>query len=219
MLDRRTFLGALLVLPSVALAKGESRITLPPPASETGCDLLTALKWRRSTRAFAADALSPQTLSTLLWAADGINRPGSAGRTAPAAKGWYEIDIYAALPAGLYRYDVPTHSLERVLERDLRALTGTQDYVPDAPLDLVYVADYSRMSAHASEEQRVLLSAADTAVMVENVYLYCAAAGLATVVRNSIDRSRLAAAMGLHRDQRVVLAQSVGQATAPALLR
>ena len=114
---------------------------------------------------------------------------------------------------------MPTHSLERVLERDLRALTGTQDYVPDAPLDLVYVADYSRMSAHASEEQRVLLSAADTAVMVENVYLYCAAAGLATVVRNSIDRSRLAAAMGLHRDQRVVLAQSVGQATAPALLR
>ena len=219
MLDRRTFLGAMLVLPSIALAKGDSRITLPPPATEAGCDVLAAVKARRSTRAFARDPLPLQTLSTLLWVAFGINRPGAiAGRTAPASHQWYEIDVYAALPEGLYRYDASGHSLDGILEQDLRALTGTQHYVASAPLDLVYVADSTRMSG-VSEEERTFYSAADAAVIAENVYLYCAAAGLATVVRGNIDRGKLAAAMKLRPEQRVVLAQSVGLPAVASLLK
>jgi len=172
-------------------------------------NLVQALKARRSTREFSDRPLPLDSLSTLLWSAFGINRPESGGRTAPSAHGWKEIDVYAALPEALYRYDPQAHALTLAVQRDLRGLTGVQDFVAGAPLNLVYVADFSRMS-DASAQDRVYFAAADAGVIAQNVYLYCAAAGLATVVRGLVDRKRLAPAMGLRRDQRIVLAQTVG---------
>jgi len=150
-----------------------------------------------------------EVLSTLLWAAFGVNRPRSGGRTAPSAHGWQEIDVYAALAEGLYRYDASVHALDLAVGQDTRALTGSQDFVGAAPLNLVYVADFSRM-VDASEEDRIFFAAADAALIAQNVYLYCAAAGLATVVRGLVDRRKLAPAMRLRREQRIVLAQTVG---------
>jgi nitroreductase len=144
-----------------------------------------------------------------LWAAFGINRPATGGRTAPSAHGWQEIEVYAALPEALYRYDARAHTLALAIARDLRALTGIQDYVGTAPLNLVYVADFSRMK-DASDTDREFFAATDAAVISQNVYLFCAAANLAVVVRGLVDRRKLAPAMGLRRDQRIVLAQSVG---------
>ncbi len=197
------------MLPSAAIAQGKPRISLPAPQSNSGCDLLAALKARRSTREFAATLLPLAVLSTLLWAAFGVNRPRGGDRTAPSAHGWKEIDVYAALAEGLYRYDAVAHALDLAVERDLRAHTGMQDFVGGAPLNLVYVADFSRMS-DASEDDRVFFAASDAAVIAQNVYLYCAATGLATVVRGLVDRRRLAQAMRLRREQRIVLAQTVG---------
>ena len=102
-----------------------------------------------------------------------------------------------------------SHALTLAVARDLRALTGVQDYVGAAPLDLVYVADFSRMK-EATEEDRIFFSATDAAVIAQNVYLCCAALNLATVVRGLVDRKRLAMAMQLRREQRIVLAQCVG---------
>ena len=194
---------------TTAFAQKADSITLPPPQTEGGKPLMDALKLRRSAREFAARALPAELLSSLLWAAFGVNRPGSGGRTAPSAHNWQEIEVYAALPDAVYRYDAGAHALRRQVAKDLRSSTGVQDFVGRAPLNLVYVADFARM-AEASAEDRTYFAAADAGCIAQNVYLFCASAGLACVVRGLVDRRKLAPAMGLRVDQRIVLAQTVG---------
>lgn len=196
-------------MPDIALSQESRSIRLVRPQASSGVDLIQALKSRRSTREFSARPLPEDVLSSLLWCAFGVNRPESGGRTAPSAHGWQEIDLYAALGGGLYRYDAGAHRLTLAVSRDLRGLTGVQDFVAAAPLNLVYVADFSRMP-EASATDREFFAAVDAGVIAQNVYLYCAATRLATVVRGLVDRKRLAPAMGLRQDQRIVLAQTVG---------
>jgi SagB-type dehydrogenase family enzyme len=192
-----------------ALAQGPDAIKLPPPETEGGKPLMQALKERRSTREFADRPLPRQVLSNLLWAANGVNRPETGKRTAPSARDWREIDIYLVIAEGVYRYDAGTHTLERVAGGDLRKHTGVQDFVAMAPINLVYVADLGRMSG-AGADEKALYSATDTGFIAQNVYLYCASAGLATVVRGSVDREALGAALGLAGNRKIILAQSVG---------
>jgi len=101
------------------------------------------------------------------------------------------------------------HQLQPVLAQDIRALTGSQAYVREAPLNLIYVADYNRME-NASSEVKDLYSAVDAGFIGQNVYLYCASEGLATVARGTVDRTALAQAMKLKPEQRIIFAQSVG---------
>jgi SagB-type dehydrogenase family enzyme len=171
---------------------------------------MQALRERQSTREFSAEKLPTHVLSNLLWAAFGINRSETGGRTAPSTHNWQEIDIYAAMADGLYLFDAKAHALHLILAQDIRALTGTQDFVRDAAVNLVYVADSTRMDSDFSEEDKKIAGAADTGFIGENVYLFCASTGLATVVRGSIDKEALAKAMKLKSTQRIVLAQSVG---------
>lgn len=192
-----------------ARAQGGTDITLPRPQTEGGVPLMQALKARRTSRSFAPQALTPQILSNLLWAAFGVNRP-DGHRTAPSARNWQEIDIYVATEGGAWVYDATGHALRRVVAEDVRPLTGTQGHARIAPVTLVYVADTLRMTG-ASEAMRTELAAADTGFIAQNAYLYCASEGLATVVFASIDRERLAQALKLRSAQRIVLAQSVGQ--------
>jgi nitroreductase len=192
-----------------ALAQEAEPIQLPAPQTEIGMPLMQALQLRQSSRSFDTRPLPVQELSNLLWAADGINRPESGKRTAPSARNFQEVDIYVALPEALYLYEAKTHSLTPVVADDLRAMTGTQAFVADAPLNLVYVADLARMG-NASEDDKRLYSAAAVGFIAQNVYLYCASQGLAVVVRASVDRAPLAEAMKLRPEQRIVLAQTVG---------
>jgi SagB-type dehydrogenase family enzyme len=184
-------------------------VRLPAPQTQGGMPLMEALKARRSTRELGAEALPLQVLSDLLWAAAGVNRPESGKRTAPSARDWREIDIYVALAEGTFRFDPDAHALRRVVPRDVRPLTGVQGFVAHVPLNLVYVANLDRMG-DAGPEQRSLYAATDTGFIAQNVYLYCASAGLATVVRGSVDREALAEALGLGPNQQITLAQSVG---------
>lgn len=184
-------------------------VDLPPPRLDGGSTLHAALQGRHSTRAFRPDALSLEHLSALLWAAFGINRREGGGRTAPSAHDWQEIIVFAVLPEGAYRYDAREHRLLLVKAEDLRALTGTQEFAASAPLNLVYVADFERMK-EAREDERAFLAGVDAGCIAQNAYLYCAAAGLGTVVRGLVDRGRLAQALGLRPGQRIALAQSVG---------
>jgi len=187
-------------------------IRLPEPELERGRPLMQVLKDRKTTRAFGSEALPVQELSNLLWAAFGINRPEDGHRTAPSAMNNQEIDIYVAMADGLYIYDALTHILNPVLSEDLRALTGTQEFVRDAPVTFVYVADYDRMG-DAEEDAKVTMSNADTGFIGQNVYLYCASEGLVTGVRGSIDKPALSEAMKLGENQHIILAQSVGYPT------
>ncbi|HVO90831.1 MAG TPA: SagB/ThcOx family dehydrogenase [Casimicrobiaceae bacterium] len=184
-------------------------IALPDPTLGRAAPLLELLAKRRSSRNFSPKPLPLDVLSALLWAGFGINRRATGGRTAPSAHDWQEIEVFAVLPDGAYRYDAAAHTLHLARTGDLRALTGVQDFVGGAPLDLVYVADFAKMS-DATDEQRTFFASADAAVIAENVYLFCAAADLATVVRGLLDRRKLATALGLAVNERIVLAQTVG---------
>ena len=184
-------------------------VVLPPPDLPARVTLAQALHARRSTRDLVPDTLPLATLSALLWAAFGIKRPGSGGRTAPSAHNWQEMDVYAVLAEGSYRYDAHAHRLRLVKPEDLRPLTGTQDLPATAPLNLVYVADFARM-ADARANEREFLAGADAGFIAQNAYLACAALGLGTVVRGLVDRRRLSGALGLSATQRITLAQTVG---------
>jgi SagB-type dehydrogenase family enzyme len=188
-------------------------ISLPAPRMEGGKPLMVALKDRHSTRAFSAKPLPIQVLSDLLWAACGINRADSGKRTAPSARNWQEVEIYVVLPEGAYVYDAKANSLRAVAMGDLRKLTGMQDFVATAPLNLVYVADTSRMKGAAPEDLAMYVGA-DSGFVSQNVYLFCSSAGLATVVRGMVDRTALAKALNLSAPFRIVLAQTVGYPSA-----
>lgn len=198
-----------LFLSGAAGAEERKPVSLVKPQMDSGRLLMHVLKERKSTRAFSGEKLPIRVLSNLLWAANGVNRPATGGRTVPTARNLQEVDVYVATATGLYAYDGKAHVLRPVSKQDIRALTGTQSYVKDAAVNLIFVADVHRMEAMAPED-RDLVSATTAGAMVQNVYLYCASEGLAAVVRASIDRPVLAAAMGLRPDQKILLAQSVG---------
>jgi len=200
---------AMMGVMGSGLAQEFGTIKLPPPETAGGMPLMQALKARQSSREFSSQPLPPQQLSNLLWAASGENRPDTGKRTAPSARDWREIDVHVITADGAYRYDAAGHALIKVADGDIRHLAGVQDFVATAPLNLVYVANFDRMSG-ASAEDKALYSATDTGFIAQNVYLYGASAGLAVVVRGLVDREALGAALGLGKHQRIILAQTVG---------
>jgi len=213
MVTRREATHALLASAALsAAAPGAAAaavpVRLPAPASGGGMPLMAALKARHSTREYSDRALPPQILSDLLWAAFGINRP-SGDRTAPYWRHVMVIDVYLAMADGVWLYEPQTHTLQPYLPDDLRAHTGQQDFAASVPLDLVYVAHGERMKEVSAEERR-LYASVDAGFIGQNVYLYCASAGLGTVFRGALDTHALGGLMKLPEGQFVTFAQSVG---------
>ena len=199
---------AIAAAPMSAAAQGPKPRDLPPPRSEGGQSLTAALKLRRSTREYSDRPLPAQVLSDLLWAAFGINRP-SGDRTAPYWRHVMVIDIYLAMADGVWLYEPKPHRLLPYLQNDLRAQTGLQDFVGTAPLNLVYVAHGERMTDVSAEERR-LYASVDAGFIGQNVYLFCASEGLATVFRGAVDHAKLGQALKLPDQQFVTFAQTVG---------
>ena len=216
MMTRRQ--ASVAILASAALASVAGRATpkdaaplaLPAPRGEGGMPLTQALRLRRSTRAYADKPLPAQLISDLLWSAYGINRP-SGDRTAPYWRHVMVIDVYVVRADGVWLYEPKAHALLPHLKEDLRALTGLQDFVAGAPLELVYVAHGERMADISAEERR-LYASVDAAFIGQNVYLFCASEGLATVFRGAVDQSKLGRALQLPEGQFVTFAQTVGYA-------
>ena len=193
---------------SRAVAQSPSPLNLPPARSEGGLQLTAALQLRRSTREYSDRPLPAQVLSDLLWAAFGVNRP-SGDRTAPYWRHVMVIDIYVAMADGVWLYDPKAHALSPYMKDDIRAATGMQDFVATAPLNLVYVAHGERI-ADISPEDRRLYASVDTGFIGQNVYLFCASEGLATVFRGAVDYAKLGKLMQLPDQQFVTFAQTVG---------
>jgi len=168
----------------------------------------TMLSCGLTIRELKPDKLLAQALANLLWAGFGINRPESGHRTAPSAMNSQEVDLYVALPEGLYVYEAKPHQLRLVLNKDLRAKTSRQPFATNAPVVLIFVADLPRLTK-AKPEKREFYAAVDTGCISQSIYLYCAPEGLATVVYD-LDRAPLAAAMNLRPEQKIILAQAVG---------
>jgi nitroreductase len=199
---------AAAAAPALAMAEPAGAITMPPPREEGGEPLLRKL--RRSTREYSDRRLPPQVVSDLLWAAFGFNRP-NGGRTAPYWRHVMVIHVYAAMEDGVWLYEPKTHTLQPHLAEDIRAATGLQDFIGTAPLNLVYVAHGERMT-DVSPEDRRLYASVDTGFIGQNVYLFCASEGLASVFRAAVDYAELARLMRLPEQQFVTFAQTVGYA-------
>ncbi len=192
------------------IAEGEI-IKLNQPDLNKGISIMQALKKRKTIRDISDRKLSLQQLSELLWAADGINRPDGK-RTSPAAMARYSVDIYVVLPEGVYLYDVAKHQLTRIVKGDFRKLAGQQDFVYVAPVNLVYVLNlknWKNTPMPVSKEKRDLWVRFEVGFLAQNVYLYCASEGLASVVRGLIDEKKFSEVIKVKPEQ-VVLAQTIG---------
>jgi SagB-type dehydrogenase family enzyme len=199
---------ALSACGQVYSAQDSSTIVLPAPQLLKGRPLMQVLKDRKSSRAFSDKKLSTQEFANLLWAAFGINRPETGGRTAPSAMNMQETDLYVTMAEGLFLYDAKAHALKKIDGKDMRALTGGQPFVKEAAANILLVANLTRMRG-SDRNTKIRWAGMDAAYISQNIYLYCASEGLATVVRGSVG-PQLAKAMQLSADQEVVLAQDVG---------
>lgn len=199
---------AVLAGTSAKAASEATVMQLPAPKTSGGMPLMQALKLRHSTREYTERPLPLPVLSDLLWAAFGVNRP-SGDRTVPYWRHIMVIDVYAAMADGVWFYDPKAHLLRKHLDADIRAATGQQDFVGAAPLNLVYVAHGERMHDVLPEDRR-LYASVDAGFIGQNIYLFCASEGLASVFRAAIDYKKLAEAMQLEGEQFVTFAQTVG---------
>lgn len=190
---------------------------LPEPQKQLDFPLMKALEWRRSVRKWKNLPLSEQELSNLLWAACGVTRKKygqvKCKRTAPSACNSQEIRVYVITENGVSLYEEENHQLSKIISRDIRGEIGTQKMMKSAPMGLVFVADLSRMKSPfvRSKEAQRFCAWVDTGYVSQNVYLYCAAAGLGTVVLSLVDRDKLHKLMQLKEDEKIVLTQVVGR--------
>lgn len=202
----------VLVLLFVPLALGglpaRGAADLPAPRKTGGMPVMDALARRATSRAFDTRSLSPQQLSDALWAGLGVNRPDGR-RTAPSSHNRQELSIYVLEARGVSLYDAAAHRLVPVVPEDLRAVQSAQEFVRDAPVTFLYVADLSKLAEGTTAEKEAT-AAIDTGFVSQNVYLWCASEGLATGVRTWVDRDVLSKRMKLRPDQRIVAAQSIG---------
>ncbi|MDA3818343.1 MAG: nitroreductase family protein [Prolixibacteraceae bacterium] len=192
-------------------------IKLPPPQTDLAFPLMNAFALRRTRRKWLDETISEQEISNLLWAACGITRPktkrAKSRRTVPSACNSQEIRVYVAMESGLFLYYETLHQLEEIHSEDIRQDIGTQKMMRSAPLGLVYVADFLRMKSifFKNDEQKMFTAAADTGFISQNVYLYCAAAGLSTAILGLVNRSKLHKRMWLGEHQTIVYTQVVGR--------
>jgi nitroreductase len=203
----------ILFLRGIFLSVAAQDIALPAPDKTGGKPLMQALNERQTTREFTKDSLTRQQLSDLLWAGWGINRADQKKRTAPSAMNKQEIDVYVTLPQGLYLYDAESHSLKMINNKDLRKLTGSQSFVADAALNIVFVADMGKLGKKEGEEIKdsdLFMTYSNAAFIAQNIYLYCASTNLGCVVRGSIPDKTLYFEMGLRSNQRIIIEQTVG---------
>lgn len=191
-------------------AQTVKEIVLKTPDQTRGSHVMKAFADRRSERTFAAKEISLQDLSDLLWAANGINRPADRKRTAPSALNKQDIDIYVFKPEGVYLYEADRHVLKPVADGDHRdAVAGGQDFVKTAPVCLVYVSDLARFGGGITEQAK-LMGAMDAGIVSQNVNLFCAGVGLATVPRASMDQAALRKLLKLSAAQIPMMNNPVG---------
>lgn len=209
-MKKAVFVLCMLISCNGLLFAQEGTLTLPEPNLSGGKSVMEALSLRQSNRDFSETAIPDQVLGNVLWAANGINRADSGGRTAPSAMGAKEIGIYVARKDGLYKYDPHEHALRLQKSQDIRARVGKQGFTDIAPVSLIYVVDYSKFRSSVSKKDREFYAATDTGFVSQNVYLSCASEGLATVVLGWVDKDALQKEMGLGDKEEVILTQPIG---------
>lgn len=184
-------------------------INLPKPNKNGGKPLMQALNEKQSSRDFTDKDLSEQQLSELLWAAYGINRPESSKHTTPTSRNVQDMEIYVTTKNGAFLYLPAEHALQKITDTDIREITGKQDFVKIAAVNLVYVSDFTK-AGNGTDEAKTITAATHCGFIGQNVYLYCASEGLISVFRAYIDHEVIAKALNLGKDKHVIYCQTVG---------
>ena len=182
---------------------GAETIALPKPIAVDG-SITKALENRRSIRSFTDEMISLQDLSNLLWSANGVNREDGK-RTAPSSRNKQSVSIYVAFEQGAYLYDFKAHQLTRVVDTDLRMND-------ESPLELIFVSNHAAQEdTPEAREKAALVRGIDAGTASENAALYCAAAGLATVIRMyHTPQPEKAAALKLTDQDKMLFLMNVG---------
>jgi len=224
-MKRRTFVKTIPAVAVLASAAPRTEqdfppIVLPKPEKEGGKSVLAALQLRKTTRNISEKPLPLQILSNLLWAAFGVNREkaafGKPGRTAPSASNSQEIDLYVALPEGVYLYEAVPHRLAPVVAGDFRARAGRRG-AGKTPVNIFYVVDRTKYdlgegqpdSSIGDPEVQKSYYYTDTGFIAQNVYLFAASQDLAAWFHNC-DKENTRTEFKLRPEQSVLFAQSVG---------
>ncbi len=224
-MNRRTFVKTLPVITVLAgtlpsFGQDLRPIMLPKPEKDGGKSVLAALQARKTIRKISAKKLPLQVLSNLLWAAFGVNREaatfGKAGRTAASASNSQEIDLYIAMPEGVYIYEAVPHRLNPVVSGDFRTRAGRRG-AAIAPVNIFYVVDRTRYDLGERQPDRSIGEPevqksyyyTDTGLIAQNVYLFAASQGLAAWFHNC-DKENTFKEFKLRPEQSVLFAQSVG---------
>ncbi|MDB4583178.1 nitroreductase family protein [Draconibacterium sp.] len=195
-------------------------IVLPKPEKDGGKSVLASLLERKTTRSISSKELPMQLISNLLWAGFGVNRESGSfdkkGRTAPSASNSQEIDLYVALPEGVYLYEAIPHHLLPVARGDFRARSGRRS-AATAPINIFYVVDLKRYDLGPTQPDREIGDPevqksyyyTDTGFIAQNIYLFAASFGLAAWFHNC-DKENTIKEFKLEPTQRVLFAQTVG---------
>ncbi len=184
---------------------GQEVLLLPPDEKNNPFPLERALKERKTSRSYdPGRTLSLPEISRLLWAADGVNRENGR-RTAPSALGRYPVEILAALPQGVYRYEPQPHRLVRILADDLRSRIPAQGGFKQAGMILLYIIDREKVSGKD-------LGWADLEIgcIGQNLFLEAAALGLGSGIFANMNTTEVAKMLGLKDNRILRIAQAVG---------
>ncbi len=204
---RKLLVSAILAVLFISQVNAQN-IELPEAEKAGGMPLMEALNNRTTVRSFQTKDLTSQQLSNLLWAAFGINRPDGK-RTAPSARNFQETDLYVLLKSGVYLYNASENRLDFVSNEDVRHLSGTQDFVKDAPVHIVLVADLTKIQG-GSNQDKLYTANIDAGYISQNIYLWCTSEKLGTGARGMVDKDALSPKLKLNSTQQIIIAHSVG---------
>ena len=191
--------------------KAQDTIHLPKPSLDNKVTLMQALQNRHSTREYADKQIPGDVLSTVLWAACGINRASEGRITAPSAINAQDIQVYVVRQDGAYLYQPKDNSLQKVSSKDLRtAVAGRQSFAASAPVSLVLVSDHNKFPQQMPYEAKTRMGVVDAGYVSENICLACSALGLNTVPRMTMDTETLKKELGLGDNYDFVLNSQIG---------
>ncbi|MFB3787287.1 MAG: SagB/ThcOx family dehydrogenase [bacterium] len=198
---------------NAAAVKIGDKVTLSPPPAKGHLSLEESLWLRRSIRSFTDQPLTWDQIGRLLWAAQGVNRPGTGGRTSPSAGATYPLETYVVLPDGVYKYLPPEHAAQKVVSGEMRQILREaglgSDSAQPSPCVLIFTAVFERTVAKFGKDAYpyVYLEAGHAA---QNVLLEAAALGLGAVPNGSILGYGSKKPLGLPRGEDVVYILIIG---------
>ena len=204
-------IACVAILLTATSCKAQDNILLPKPSMDNKVTLMQALENRHSTREYADKQIPDDVLSTVLWAACGINRPGEGKITAPSAINAQDIQVYVVRQDGAYLYQPKDNSLEKVSNKDLRAaVAGRQSFAASAPVSLVLVSNHNKFPQQMPKDAKTRMAVVDAGYISENICRACSALGLNTVPRMTMDTETLKKELGLDDNYDLVLNSQIG---------